>query len=47
MYMYIHKHKSCLTPVKDDRKQTMQVSSFAYAIYNKSRFEAKTTKIFI
>ena len=36
-----------LTSVKGNRKQKMQVSSFTYAIYNKPRFQAKTTKIFI
>ena len=28
IYTYIINHKSHFTPAKDDRKQTMQVSSF-------------------
>ena len=30
VYIYIKKnHKSCFTPIKDGREQTIQVSSFA------------------
>ena len=39
------KHKTCFIPVKNGRKHRIKVCSFAYVIYNKSRFEEKTTKI--
>ena len=40
------KHKTGLIPVKDCRKHRIQLSSFAYVMFNKSRFEGKTSKIF-
>ena len=43
----IKKNKIRLTQVKDHPKETIQISSFAFLIFNKSSFEAKTNKIFI
>ena len=32
IYIYIN-HKSCFTPIKDDREQMIQVSSISVSIY--------------